>query len=76
MMIMIMIIIIRIITIQLYIIYVLTQQSQGQLYSQHRYIRKLQKYKQQMKTHTKEVIKITPKNYSINHTVSKKNLRN
>jgi hypothetical protein len=58
------------IVIQLYIIYVLAQQSQGQLYSQHRSIRKIQKYKKQMKTHTKEAIEITPKNNTTNNIVS------
>jgi hypothetical protein len=42
---------------QFVIIYVLAQQPQGQINRQHRKIRKIQRYKQQMKSHIKNVKK-------------------
>ena len=55
--------------VQLFIIYVMSQQPHGQLHRQHRDMRKIQKYKQQKKSHMKEAIKITPQNNGINSII-------
>jgi hypothetical protein len=55
-------------SVHFFIIYVLAQQPQGQLQRQHINTRQIQKYSQQNKSHTQEVIKkITPKNNSVNN---------
>ena len=48
---------IQFISIQLFTIYVLARQPQGQLQRQHWNIRKIQKYKQQKKSRIKDIIK-------------------
>ena len=58
---------------QFFIIYVLAWQLKSQLQRQQRYIRKIQKFNEQKKSRIKELIKkITPKNNSINNTMSVK----
>jgi hypothetical protein len=59
-----------------FIIYVLAQQPQGQLETQHSNIRRIHKYKQQMKTHRKEARKDHVLNSnSINNVMIVKKIR-
>jgi hypothetical protein len=54
------------------IIYELSQQQRGQLHRQRREIWKIQKYKEQRKSHIKDEIKITPYNNGINRVIPDK----